>query len=150
MLWWTLNAGPSYGPAVVCAEPMSVQDSFFPLKISSFAVVRVEFFLSFDPSPSAVLTACPCPQSAPYQWPALSPPSSPLFPGRLRRAEQPRSLHRGRPCWKVTAITLPYENCLSSPDLRFLFFSPLFVDSRTCSLMPEWLHFLRSFLCSLI
>lgn len=72
------------------------------------------------------------------------------FPGRLRRAEQPRSLHRPRPRWKVTAITLPYENCLSSPDLRFLFFSPLFVDSRTRFLMPEWLHFLRSFLCSLI
>lgn len=50
-----------------------------PSKYLSFAVVCVEFHLLFDSSPSAVVTACPCPQTAPYQWPTLSPPSSPLF-----------------------------------------------------------------------
>lgn len=77
----------------------------------------------------------------------ISAQLSPLPP---RSFSRPRSLHKTQTSWKVTAITLPYENWLSSPDLCFLFFSPLFVDSRTCFLMPEWLHFLRSFLCSLI
>lgn len=117
-----------------------VSPGLFPLhRISHIAIACVKFYLPFDP---CSLTACPCPQTAPYQWPTLSPPSSPLFQAEVTAQTQTP--------WKVTATMLPYENWLCSPDLRFLFFSPLFVDSRTSFLMPEWLHFLRSFLCSLI